>query len=350
MSIEIWQFPSSATKADLIALLKELGFVEGENRFWPGPPGTASLFWAEPKDFISTSGVDASVFPLDDSGKKAWNTSNAWALRTRTAAWATSFDRDFQNKTVRRVRQAFGGAFHNDHCGRNRYIVITPRKSTPASRGVYGVLTRVLTELDNLEYALPPAMAYQLVTPKGIITDENDQTGLLEVTKKFDPARVMLNALVPFLVASIEHFFRESFEILLRYDPPACRKLEDLNRKASLADVVAVSRGELSVEEIVSGWYSFQSIDGIRKAFDEVLGIDIARVLRQRKKVRRRAPMLQTFLAGLIQRRHGVIHHFSLDRGLDRDQFLDLLQATRTVLRSAANEIERKLGTPLGPG
>src|SRR5258708_3799814 len=108
MSIEIWQFPESATKADLVALLKAIGFATCENVFWPGPPGTVSLFLAEPTDFKSTSGVDASVFPLDDDGKKAWNTSNDWALRTRTSSWATSFDQNFQNKTVRRVRKAFG--------------------------------------------------------------------------------------------------------------------------------------------------------------------------------------------------------------------------------------------------
>jgi hypothetical protein len=350
MSIEIWQFPRSATKVDLMSLLKELGFVERENRFWPGPPGTVSLFWAESQDFVSTSGVDASVFPLDDNGRKMWNTSNAWALRTRTSLWATSFDQDFQNKTVRRVRRAFGGSFHNDHNGHNRYIVITRRKSTPASRGVYGVLTRLLAELDSLEYALPQGTGYQLHTPKGIITDSNDDTGILELTKKLDPGRVVLNALVPFLVASVEHFFRESFKILLKYDPQSWRKLEGISRKVSLAELMAVSRGEQSIEEIVSGWYSFQNIDSMRKAFNEVLGIDISKALRQRKKVRGRVPMLHKFLVGLIQRRHGVIHHFSLDRDLNRDKFLDLLHTTRTVLRSGANEIERKLGITLGPG
>ena len=76
MSIEIWQFPELAAKADLISLLRKRGFVTGENLFWSGPPGTVSLFWAEQKDFVSTSGVDASIFPLDDDGKRVWNTSN----------------------------------------------------------------------------------------------------------------------------------------------------------------------------------------------------------------------------------------------------------------------------------
>ena len=114
--------------------------------------------------------------------------------------------------------------------------------------------------------------------------------------------------------------------------------------------MVSVSRGELTVEEIASGYYSFQNIDSIRKAFDEVLGIDIWRILRRRKKVRGRLPVLHRFLAGLIERRHGLIHRFSIDRDLSRDQFIDLVESTRVLLQSAATEIERKLGIPLGPG
>jgi len=350
MSIEIWQFPSSATKADLISTLKELGFSQGENIFFPGPTGTVHMFWKEPRDFVSTSGVDASVFPLDANGKRVWKTSTEWGLRTRTSVWATTFDQERQNETVRRVRKAFGGTFYNDHFGYNRYIVTAKRKSTPASRGIYGVLTLVLSELDSVEYALPPQIAHELVTPQGVITDDNDKTGILRFTKRLDPTRVLLNALIAFLVASIEHFFRETFQILVRYDPEARRKIEKQNKKASFAELVSVSRGELTVEEIVSGWYSFQNIDSIQRAFDDALGIDILRLLRRRKKVRGKLPLMHEFLADLIAQRHRVIHHFSFDRDLDRDGFLDLLHSTRVLIQSAADEIERKLGLPLGPG
>ena len=151
-------------------LLLELGYAQGENLFWPGPSGTISFFWEEPEDFKSTNGVDASVFPLDDEGKKVWNTATDWAIRTRTSIWATSFDQEFQNHTVQCIRKAFGGTFYNDHFGRNRYNAIVREKSTPASRGVYGVLTRLLGELDSLEHALPQEMVKALMTPQGEIT------------------------------------------------------------------------------------------------------------------------------------------------------------------------------------
>jgi len=350
MSIEIWQFPKAATKDELVHLLESLGYSKGENLFWPGPPGTTSLFWAEPRDFISTSGVDASVFPLDAQGKKAWTSTNDWALRTRTSIWASSFDKDFQNKTVRKVRQAFGGRFYNDHHGHNRYIVIQSVKSTPASRGIYGVLSRVTGELEALEHALPQEMIKTLATPKGIITDATDATGILQLTKQFDPNRVLLNGLVPFLVAAIEHFFRECFEILLKYDSRARAILEDQNRKVSFAEASALVRGDLTIERVASSWYSFQNLDSVQKAFKEVFGVDVWKAIRRRKKIGRKMPILCDALTNLIGARHGVVHHFTLDRSLDRNEFLDLLHLVRALIAIMGTELERKLGVELGPG
>jgi hypothetical protein len=350
MSIEIWQFPDSATKDQLVSLLSELGYLQDENLFWPGPSGTTSFFWEQPEDFKSTSGIDASVFPLDDNGKRVWNTPNDWAIRTRTSIWATSFDREYQNLTVRRIRKNFGGSFYNDHFGRNRYNVIVREKSTPASRGVYGVLTRLLGELDALEHALPEENIKALMTPQGEITEATDQSGILQFTQQCDPSRTIYNALIPFLVAIIEHYFRESFEIILMHDSSATAKLEDQNRKLSFSEAMAISRGELTIERVASSWYSFQNIDSIQKSFKEVLDIDVWKILRHRKKVRDKLPLMFKSLANLIEARHGVVHHFSLNRKLDRDSFLDLLHFVRTLLLLVAEGIEHKLGVKLGPG
>jgi len=180
MSIEIWQYPKSASRDQLIETLKNLGFEIGENIFNPGPKGTVHLFWSQPLDYQSISGVDASVFPLDDKGKETWETANDWSLRTRTSVWASSFDQEHQNRTVRAIRKLFGGTFYNDHFGHNRYIVIKRIDSSPASRGIYGVLTRLEGELNGLENALPDETFKTLQTPQGNITDENDERGLLK--------------------------------------------------------------------------------------------------------------------------------------------------------------------------
>jgi hypothetical protein len=350
MSIEIWQFPQTAKKPQLVHTLKELGYVEAENLFWRGPSGTVSLFWDEPRDFKSTSGVDASVFPLDNAGKQVWKTTTDWVLRTRTSIWASSFDKEHQNHTVRTVRKRFGGSFYNDHYGHNRYNVIERVASTPASRGIYALVERLRGELESLEHALPPDGAWTLDTPRGVITEVNDKTGVLRAVKQMDPSRVLHNALVPFLVAAIEHLFRESFEILLTYDAPAQRRLEEQQRKVPYTEVAALARGELTLEGIASAWYSFQNLDSVHKAFKEVFGIDVWRLLRSRTKIRNRLPVLSEALRNLIGARHGIIHDFSLDRELDREGFLTLLELVRALVEVMANTIKSKLGVPLGPG
>jgi hypothetical protein len=112
----------------------------------------------------------------------------------------------------------------------------------------------------------------------------------------------------------------------------------------------AISRGELTIERVASSWYSFQNIDSIQKSYKEVLGIDVLKILRHRRKVRDKLPQMFKSLANLIAARHGVVHHFSLDRKLDRDSFLDLLHFARTLLLQVAEGIEQKLGVKLGPG
>ena len=350
MSIEIWQFPQSASKKQLVSHLESLGFVIGENLFWPGPDGTINLFWSMPLDYKSTSGVDASVFPLDEQGKSAWNTTNDWALRTRTSIWASSFDKEHQNATVRSVRKSFGGTFYNDHFGHNRYIAIIREKSTPASRGIYAVLTRLEGELESLEHALPEELTKSLMTPKGVITEENDESGILIFTKQLDPSRVIYNALVPFLVAALEHFFRESFEILLHYNERAQHVLAEQNRKLPFSEAKEIAEGNLTLERVASGWYSFQNLDSIQKAFKDVHSIDVLKSFRKRKKVRDRLPILMDALSNLIGARHGVVHHFSIDRSLDREGYLRLLHLVRAIIDVMSKEVEKVLGVPLGPG
>lgn len=350
MSIEIWQFPRKCNKDQLVGVLRDLGYARAENLFWPGPAGTTSLFWSAPRDYKSTSGVDASVFPIDDAARRAWRTEAEWALRTRTSAWASTFDQTHQNLTVRTVRARLGGTFFNDRFGQNRYIKVVPQPSTPASRGVYAVLTRLRGELDKLGHVLPEEQVKVLATPSGEISDGVGDQRLLAFTKRFDPSRVVYNALVPFLVAVVEHFFRESFEILVKYDSRALQKLEAQNRKVTFEEAAAIARGDSTLEQIASSWYSFQSIDSTHKAFFEILNIDIWKLLRRRKKVRTRLPRLVDALENLIGARHGVVHHFALDQALDREGFLDLLHLVQAILAIAAKDIERKLGVELGPG
>jgi len=215
---------------------------------------------------------------------------------------------------------------------------------------MYALLSRLENELDSLEFALPEEKVNSLLTPTGEISPANDTTGILKYSMERDPSRVVYNALVPFLVAALECFFREAFEILLKYDADAQSKLEEKNRKLPFADARAIANGELTLERVVSGWFSFQNVDSIHTAFKEIHNIDVWNTLRRRKKVRDRLPLLIKALQDLIGARHGVVHRFSLDRRLNREGFLDLLESVRAIIGEMSEAIEKKLGIPFGPG
>ena len=114
-----------------------------------------------------------SVIPLDDHGKEVWEVPNCdWVLRTRTSSWASSFDKEFHNQTVRTVRKEFGGRFYNDHFGNNRYIVVEKEHSTAESRGLFAVRERLEGELRHLENALPEEQINVLTSTR--LVDIND--------------------------------------------------------------------------------------------------------------------------------------------------------------------------------
>ena len=87
-----------------------------------------------------------------------------------------------------------------------------------------------------------------------------------------DPHRVLYNALLPVAVATVEHFLSRSFKVLLEFNPKAREQLLRQTRKVEMVEVVSIAEGERSLEDIVVGWYSFQNLDSIQKAFCEWLG------------------------------------------------------------------------------
>ena len=116
----------------------------------------------------------------------------------------------------------------------------------------------------------------------------------LEPLPRIDPERVLYNALVPFAVAAIEHSLSRSFKVLLEFDPKTRERLLRLTRKVEMVDVVSIAEGAKSIEDVVVGWYSFQNLDSIQKAFNEWLGIDFRAALRRRSEIGQRVVNLWT--------------------------------------------------------
>ena len=89
------------------------------------------------------------------------------------------------------------------------------------------------------------------------------------------------------------------------------------------------------------GRYSFQNLHGVQNAFSEWFEIDVWRVLRKRKKVGKRLSMLERNLQEVIERRHGVIHRFELDRNIGKEDVNAVLDLILTIMEVFVEHLER---------
>jgi|SRR5581483_2308078 len=185
MSIETFSFPEAGTIGKIEDALLAGGYVRvANNPFHPGPTGTRHYSWWDSRDFRSASGIDGSAYPLDDEGKRESGTSSDWAIRLRTSMWASTFDKEHQNETVRTLKRAFGGFFENDHFGRNRYIPINRPLSTAVTRGLYALRDRVIADLEALEHTIPEEQIQSVSTRVGRVTETNVDLELLETVRR----------------------------------------------------------------------------------------------------------------------------------------------------------------------
>ena len=111
-----------------------------------------------------------------------------------------------------------------------------------------------------------------------------------------------------------------------------------------MREVVAISSGQKSVEDIVASWYSFQNIKSINSAYNDWLGINLWEVFRRRRKVGKKFALLEQEFDNLINFRHGVIHRLELDFDLRREQIEDVFNVTLTLMNAFIDYLEEEKG------
>lgn len=242
-----------------------------------------------------------------------------------------------QNETIRAARRSFGGHFYNDWHGKGRYTPVREDGRDAPARGIYLDYEFVMRNIKAVRFALPEP-SEQLESLVGT---------KLEALSTVDPTRVLYNALVPFTVAALEHFFSQCFKILLRYDISARIRLEKQTRKVDLSDVLAIEGRTKTIEDVIADWYSFQNIASIHNAFHEWFGIDVWKLLRKRKKIGKHIALLERQLDQLIKFRHSLIHGLSIDVELRKHQIQELLDLSAAVIDIFVDHLEKKYGKPI---
>ena len=335
MSIEIVLYPPKVGEKPLCKFLKECGFDPCEH-LWPWPEGAKHYQWFSQVGFESFDGVEATVYPVRDSERELFPESK-WALHTRTRVAASTIDRKRQNAVIRAARKRFGGSFCNDWYGRNRYSPTEPDRRDAVARGIYL----------SYEHVRGQVSALKSVLPEPFESMEKLRGTKFEVFTTTDPHRVLYNALVPFAVAAAEYFFSRCFKILLAYDAKAQQRLLEQTRKLELRDVIAIRDGQQTLEDVVASWYSFQSISSIHKAFTEWFDIDFWSVVRRRRKVGNRLPLLEKQFQQLIEFRHGLVHHFDLDLELTKEHLEEMLDLVMVLIDEFIIYLEKTRKVPI---
>lgn len=334
MGRDLTLYPRKASKVDLKEYIESLGFRRCKH-FWDWPKGTLNYSWFDERDFRSIDGVSADVFPV--SGEELAITGNEWALHVRNLYSASWYDVKKLNDVLRGAKKLFGGTIKGDY-GTNRYAPLWEDDSTPISRGVSSIFQRVDQDLRAVKFALPDSvMSRPPVEP----TDAK-MRDFIELTHSFDPVRVIYNGLVPFAVAMFEYFFSRVFRVLIAYDPYALAKRDSHNLRVDFPTLLQVSSGTRTVEDVIAEAYTFQNLDQLNKAYREWLDIDVRKLLFKRKMIGRKVSFLENRIRDIIQYRHGVVHHFELDRSLTKDGYIAILDAVEASIAEFVGFLEKK--------
>ncbi|HET6576159.1 MAG TPA: hypothetical protein VFG68_21330, partial [Fimbriiglobus sp.] len=75
--------------------------------------------------------------------------------------------------------------------------------------------------------------------------------------------------------------------------------------------------------------------------------LDFRALLRRRKKIGRKLPLLERRLQQMIDFRHGIVHHFSLDFGLRKPDIEGTLETVQVLVDLFVEEVERRRGVPI---
>ena len=226
------------------------------------PNCTDYMVWYEESDYKSWVGIELSIFKEKDG----------IAVYTRSRAGRSYWDLVHQNKTLKMLRDLFGGHFVTD-AGRNRYWRPEDNPPLPVMSGCYLarwsfhnalVRPRVYIQQRKIEWETPR------IPLKGI----------QQILDSMNPLLFSNNLLLPYLVAIWEEYYKSSFIVLLKYSDHQQISLRKTKLShMQLEDIVA---GNQDFEQALADTLSFQRPSNISNNFKMINPeLDIGSALRE---------------------------------------------------------------------
>lgn len=276
------------------------------------PNRVAGYFWYDETDYRSWSGVDLDIYKTSKGPIK---------ITTRSTGSRSYWDLTHQNKTLKILRDLFGGHFETD-AGRNRYWHPDEPPPPPISSGCYLARWRFH---NNFGRAFHYLMNRKLA---GSIS--RDSSSGLDFIDEMNPRLLSNNLLIPYMIAVWEEFFRATFAACLRYSKQREAALK--RAKLSHADLEQLVIGSVQIERSIAEFFSFQRPSKITETF-KLLDPKLDLAAPMHKPYRRRKVSLYDSIEELVKQRNALVH----TGNISLDLFDKQLNVAMTDLTEAIN-------------
>jgi hypothetical protein len=240
------------------------------------------------------------------------------------------WDLKFQNRTLKILRDLFGGYFITDF-GRNRYLHTDQKPPTPESSGCYLARWQFHNSLIKPKiYVSQRGLDQQNASPKPVGSNVFDE---------FNPRLFSNNLILPYLIAIWEEYFRESFIALLSYSNQRDKILNKANLNHGQLEVIASNL--ITAEEAFANSLSFQRPSIIDKNF-KILDpkFDLAGILK--KPYRGRKKSFFGIIEDYVEYRNLFVHSGQMNLDLSDKKLYTLLSDFEVAVERCYKEFGRR--------
>lgn len=263
------------------------------------PNRVQAYMWCDNTHYRSWVGVELDVYKA--KGKPI-------IVTTRSRMGRSHWDLLHQNRTLKFLRDLFGGHFETD-AGRNRYWRPEGPPPKPIASGCYLARWRFHVALIK-----PRIYLHQ----RGL-DQQNTRTTGISFVDEMNPRLFSNNLVLPYLVAVWEEYFKASFAAMLRYSPQKEGAIKRI--KISHEHLEMIASGTLTIEDAIAESLSFQRPSIISTNFSLIDSkMHLASVLR--KPYRKRKISLFEAIEARIEDRNQFVHTGEIDLDFS-DEALD---------------------------
>ena len=304
--------PDKYSKKEITDFLISLGYEKEDNN-------TYVFFDYKTNTTLSGVAVMISKFKNEYYEDKIFKKSNinySYSLWVRTTAMGNSYDIEMQNNTLKECRKRFNTFFVSDR-GKNRYYEISEEDYTAGLQNAIDLIENTIN-------------GYLIVLKRSI--DKSNTIKYIKYEKTMygmDAHNRYLNLV--YLCSIIEYCYKSIYAFIFKFSNEKIKNsIIRNNNKLYSEEVLNISSGKLTLEEVVVKNKSFQNIEKICLYFKDDLKLDIMSVL---KKPYLNNVSVYNKLEELLKMRNEFVHDLYFDFSYSKKKFENDIDFVREAIR-----------------